>query len=97
MKETTGEPNSETHVEVGEHRDSVTLYRLIPTTGKKHQLRVHLSALGIPIINDSLYPLRKVQEEDDFSTPLKLLAKSLAFRDPLSGREHYFESGSMLR
>lgn len=96
MKETTGEPNSETYVEVGEHRDSVTLYRLLPTTGKKHQLRVHLSALGIPIINDTLYPLRTAREEDDFSKPLKLLAKSISFRDPLSGQEHYFESSARL-
>ncbi len=96
MTETTGEPNSETYVEVGEHRDSATLYRLIPATGKKHQLRVHLAALGIPMINDTLYPLRKVQEEVDFSRPLKLLAKSISFQDPLSGQERYFESGGKL-
>jgi tRNA pseudouridine32 synthase/23S rRNA pseudouridine746 synthase len=93
MKEAAGESNSETYIEVRENRDSVTLYELIPITGKKHQLRVHLSALGIPIINDTLYPLRRVPEEDDFSTPLKLLAKSISFHDPISGQEHYFESG----
>ncbi|MBC8029761.1 MAG: pseudouridine synthase [Pyrinomonadaceae bacterium] len=96
MKEAAGEPNSETYIEVRENRDSVTLYQLIPITGKKHQLRVHLSALGIAIVNDALYPLRTVPEEDDFSTPLKLLAKSISFQDPLSGREHYFESGRKL-
>lgn len=96
MTEVPGQPNSETYIEVRENRDSVTLYELIPTTGKKHQLRVHLSALGIPIINDTLYPLRSVLGENDFSTPLKLLAKSISFQDPLSGQEHYFESNGKL-
>ena len=96
MKEAAGEPNSETYIEVRENRDSVNLYELIPITGKKHQLRVHLSVLGIPIINDALYPLRSVPAEDDFSRPLKLLAKSISFQDPLSGQERYFESGGKL-
>jgi tRNA pseudouridine32 synthase / 23S rRNA pseudouridine746 synthase len=96
MKEAAGEPNSETYVEVRKHSDSVTLYQLIPVTGRKHQLRVHLSALGIAIINDTLYPSRSLPEEDDFSRPLKLLAKSISFQDPLSGQEHYFESRGKL-
>ena len=96
MKETAGDPNAETCIDILEHRDSVTLYQLIPITGKKHQLRVHLSALGIPIINDTFYPFTSVQEEDDFSAPLKLLAKSISFQDPVSGQEHYFESGAEL-
>lgn len=96
MKEAAGEPNSETYVEVLENRDSVTLYQLIPVTGRKHQLRVHLSALGIAIINDTLYPWRRFPADDDFSRPLKLLAKSISFQDPLSGQEHYFESRGKL-
>jgi tRNA pseudouridine32 synthase/23S rRNA pseudouridine746 synthase len=96
MKEAAGEPNSETYIEVCEQRGSVTLYQLIPITGKKHQLRVHLSALGIAIINDDFYPLRSVPGEDDFSRPLKLLAKSISFQDPLNGKERYFESGAKL-
>lgn len=101
MKEVEGEANSETHIEVLENSGGETgdasLYRLKPLTGRKHQLRVHLSALGIPIVNDRLYPRTSVDSrwdsEDDFSNPLKLLAKSISFRDPLTGREHYFESG----
>lgn len=96
MKEAAGEPNSETYIEVLKNRDSVTLYQLIPITGRKHQLRVHLSVLGIAIINDTLYPRRSFPEDDDFSRPLKLLAKSISFQDPLSGQEHYFESGGKL-
>lgn len=96
MKETAGAPNSETHIEVRKLRDSATLYQLIPVTGKKHQLRVHLAALGIPILNDALYPLLNVQERDDYSAPLRLLAKSISFQDPLTGKEQYFESGAEL-
>ncbi len=92
MMEAAGEPNSETNINVLKNTDSGSRYRLIPVTGRKHQLRVHLSALGIAIVNDTLYPQINSLEQDDFSRPLKLLAKSISFRDPLSGRECYFES-----
>ena len=96
MKEAAGEPNSETTIEILRKGDSVTLYQLIPITGRKHQLRVHLSALGIPIINDTLYPRISFSDQDDFASPLKLLAKSISFQDPLSGQERYFESSGKL-
>ena len=102
MKEVEGEPNSETHIDVlrkagpPAEQDGVRLYQLRPVTGRKHQIRIHLSALGIPIINDKLYPNMSFLSEDDFSKPLKLLAKSVSFHDPLSGRERYFESGRKL-
>ena len=96
MKEVPGEANSETHVSVIRNLGSFSLYQLLPLTGRKHQLRLHLAALGIPIINDKLYPALIPSETHDFSRPLKLLAKSITFRDPLSGREHYFESGIRL-
>ena len=70
MRETNGEPNSQTYIEQL-NNDSVTLYQLLPTTGRKHQLRVHLSALGIPILNDTLYPQRSFSEDADFSEPAK--------------------------
>jgi tRNA pseudouridine32 synthase/23S rRNA pseudouridine746 synthase len=96
MKEVEGEPNSETHVEVLGTARGATLYRLIPVTGRKHQLRLHLSALGMPIVNDRLYPDVWPAEYDDFSSPLKLLAKSVSFRDPLTGCERHFESARQL-
>jgi tRNA pseudouridine32 synthase/23S rRNA pseudouridine746 synthase len=99
MKEAGGEPNSETRVEVLAARvkvdggaDPLSLYRLRPVTGRKHQLRLHLSALGAPVVNDRLYPEAMPDGPDDFSRPLKLLARSLSFRDPLTGRARHFES-----
>jgi len=96
MKEVPGEANSETHISVISNLGSLSLYQLLPYTGRKHQLRLHLAALRIPVINDKLYPELNPSETDDFSRPLKLLAKSISFKDPLSGREHYFESGTKL-
>jgi tRNA pseudouridine32 synthase / 23S rRNA pseudouridine746 synthase len=93
MKEVAGEPNSETRVDVLRHLgDGGTLYEARPLTGRKHQVRVHLAALGMPILNDRLYPAALPDAADDFSAPLKLLARSVAFRDPLTDRAHHFES-----
>lgn len=92
MEEIPGISNSETLIDVIERRDALSLYELKPTTGKKHQLRVHLASLGAPIMNDAFYPKALPCKGDDFSTPLKLLAKSIAFDDPLSGKKRYFQS-----
>lgn len=96
MKEIAGEPNSETNINTLSDLGSFTLYQLIPVTGRKHQLRLHLAALEIPVINDKLYPALISSDDGDFSSPLKLLAKSLSFQDPLTGRQLYFESAKRL-
>lgn len=92
MCETPGEPNSETLIRPLEQRGDLVLYELRPTTGKKHQLRVHMAALGIPILNDAFYPLALPCKGDDVSAPLKLLARSIGFVDPLSGALREFGS-----
>lgn len=92
MQEVGGEPNSETRIELIEQRVTCSLYRLRPLTGKKHQLRVHLAALGIPIVNDTFYPDVYPCKGDDFSAPLKLLAREIAFIDPLDQCERRFTS-----
>ncbi len=61
-----GEPNSETHVDVLEVRGDWARYALSPVTGKKHQLRVHMNALGLPIVNDRIYPPVEPTPEDDY-------------------------------
>ncbi|HEX6184505.1 MAG TPA: pseudouridine synthase [Pyrinomonadaceae bacterium] len=93
MKEVEGEPNSETRVALLARAGAESLYEARPVTGRKHQVRLHLAALGIPVVGDRLYPeVLPPNEPEDFSAPLKLLAKSVSFRDPVTGRERHFES-----
>lgn len=96
MTEAGGEPNSETRIEVIERGNIDWRYALRPVTGRKHQLRVHMAALGAPIRNDPLYPELAVAAADDYRRPLKLLARELAFVDPLSGEFRRFRSGLTL-
>jgi tRNA pseudouridine32 synthase/23S rRNA pseudouridine746 synthase len=63
---------------------------LRPRTGRLHQLRVHLSSLGIPILGDRRYPRLLPEAPDDPALPLQLLAREVAFTDPLSGRPRRF-------
>lgn len=95
-----GEVNAETIIELDERFDganaSLARYRLTPKTGARHQLRAQLAALGIPIVNDAIYPEWLPAMRADFSRPLQLLAKTLAFTDPITHRRHRFESALRL-
>ncbi|MGC4174105.1 pseudouridine synthase [Demequina sp.] len=84
--------NAQTLVELVDRVGENGVYRLTPATGRTHQLRVHMAGLGIPIINDPLYPDVLDIAIDDFSTPLQLLAGELAFTDPVDGTERRFRS-----
>lgn len=96
-REAAGEPNSITGIAVIERMDrNAWRYALEPVTGRKHQLRVHMAALGIPIHNDPLYPELAVRSPDDLDRPLKLLARSLTFTDPLDGGLRRYESALRL-
>ena len=92
MQEVAGPANTETRIEVLESRGAQSLYGLQPVTGKTHQLRVHMAALGAPIIGDRYYPELLPQAEDDYSQPLRLLARAIRFDDPLTGESRLFES-----
>ena len=92
MQEIEGAPNSETAIDVIARGDNYWRYVLHPVTGRKHQLRVHMAALGAPIIGDTLYPQLTEKAADDYQRPLQLLAQSLRFVDPLSGEQRQFES-----
>jgi tRNA pseudouridine32 synthase/23S rRNA pseudouridine746 synthase len=94
MTEVTGEPNSETRIELLEQRGAWARYRLEPVSGKRHQLRVHMNALGLPLVGDQFYPrvLRGPDEAEDFANPLRLLAQAIAFTDPVTGEARRFES-----
>jgi len=49
-------------------------------------------ALGIPIFNDRIYPPVYPTPDDDYSRPLQLLAKSISFRDPVTGEQRAFHT-----
>lgn len=67
-------------------------FRLTPHTGKTHQLRIHMAMLGLGILHDRFYPVLHEDGPDDFSRPLQLLARTLSFTDPLTGRRRSFTS-----
>ena len=92
VREGEGVSNTETLVDVCEKNGDLWRYALYPVTGKKHQLRVHMAALGAGICNDPFYPEVLNDALDDYANPLKLLAQSLRFADPLTGQERFFES-----
>jgi tRNA pseudouridine32 synthase / 23S rRNA pseudouridine746 synthase len=110
MREVGGTPNSRTQIALQRilpaKPDGAGLtaqlasYELKPETGKRHQLRVHMMQLGIPIVNDGVYPIltpeQLVMGEADYARPLQLLAKRLIFNDPFTGNLRDFESPSRL-
>jgi tRNA pseudouridine32 synthase / 23S rRNA pseudouridine746 synthase len=96
MREAPGTPNAETHVAVLARGTNCWLYELMPTTGRKHQLRVHMAALGAPIRGDDLYPEPRPRAPDDYSSPLQLVARRLEFDDPCTGERRSFESRATL-
>lgn len=95
------EPNSETLIEVlgsgASASGRAVLHTLLrPHTGKMHQLRVHLAALGAGILGDTWYPDLLPETPDDHTLPLQLLARELEFVDPLSGAPRRFVSAREL-
>jgi tRNA pseudouridine32 synthase / 23S rRNA pseudouridine746 synthase len=97
--EAPGAPNARTCIDLLEVHGNKARYLLVPTTGQRHQLRVHMNALGMPIDGDCIYPHWQPEVEDTdaawalrYQTPLKLLAKALRFQDPVSGVARCFVS-----
>jgi tRNA pseudouridine32 synthase/23S rRNA pseudouridine746 synthase len=95
MEETAGPPNAETRIDLlaANHVSGLGLYQLEPLTGRTHQLRVQMAALGIPIVHDTMYPvLQPADAPVDYQRPLQLLAQAIAFDDPLTGQRRAFAS-----
>lgn len=96
MQAVSGPANAWTTLQVLERGSAYWRYRLQPQTGRKHQLRVQMAALGAALRHDPLYPQLQAHDADDFTQPLQLLARSLHFDDPLSGLPRHFLSQRQL-
>ena len=97
QQEMPGRPNTSTHIELLATRGALARYELRPITGHRHQLRVHMAALGLPILGDGIYPELTPEGQIDYRHPLQLLAKSIEFTDPLTGLPMRFESRRQLK
>jgi len=105
-----GEPNAHTQIELlrrlsrrdghGGPARELAHYRLTPVTGRRHQLRAQLDALGMPIVGDRMYPTLwpepAADAPPDYTRPLQLLAREINFTDPLSGAPTRFVSRRQL-
>lgn len=87
-----GTVNARSRLELVETREHLARFHLQPLTGKTHQLRIHLSGIGYPILHDRYYPALETERADDFTRPLQLLARSLTFSDPVTGVQRSFQS-----
>ncbi|GAA4474570.1 RluA family pseudouridine synthase [Rhodococcus olei] len=91
-REVPGEPNAHTEIDLIEVAGEHARYRLLPTTGRTHQLRLHMWSLGVPVVGDDFYPTLRDRAPGDFTDPLRLLARSVRFPDPVTGETRVFTS-----
>jgi len=96
MRVAEGEANSHYVIRCLQQTSQKALFELNPVTGKTHQLRVHMQALGWPILNDKYYPQLQPLSADNYSAPLQLLAKELQFIDPVTQHPRRFSCDSNL-
>jgi tRNA pseudouridine32 synthase/23S rRNA pseudouridine746 synthase len=96
LQEVEGAANAETHIALLETNGAWARYQLSPRTGRRHQLRVHMAGLGLPIRYDRFYP-EVDNSPEDLARPLQLLAKAIGFTDPVTGEPRWFESQRSLQ
>ncbi len=95
-EEINAETNAITQINLDKNENNLCYFSLHPETGQKHQLRVHMSLIGYPVLNDRFYPELFPEEADDYPKPLKLLAEIISFKDPITGRLIEFKSEQSL-
>lgn len=86
-----------TSVELLAVSGALARYQLTPHSGRRHQLRVHMSALGLPILGDRIYPDLMTEGSGEGAMPLQLLAQRVAFIDPVTGETREFQSQFTLK
>ena len=78
-----------THFKVIKRFDKYTLLEVKIDTGRTHQIRVHLSEIGHPVVGDEIYSNGK----NEFGVHGQLLhAKSLDFKHPITGKDMHLEA-----
>ncbi len=96
MRETEGAVNARTRIRLVEKRGERGRFEIEPLSGKQHQIRLHMARIGAPIAHDWLYPELQPEPKSGFDRPLMLLARELAFTDPVSGEARVFRSAREL-
>lgn len=91
---TTRPRNAITQYEVLERYGEFSLLAVRPQTGRTHQIRVHLSHLGHPVMGDKIYGPRKKKDLDkDLEVSRQMLhAQQLGFDHPQTGRRMEFSA-----
>lgn len=92
MQAVAGAVNARSQIKLLAFRENRAQFQLSPITGKKHQLRLHMSGLGFSILHDRYYPELLPKQADDFAKPLQLIARRVKFIDPVSGKHLEFFS-----
>ena len=81
--------NAITHFKVIERYKNYTLLEVKIETGRTHQIRVHLSEIGYPIVGDAVYSNGK----NEWGIKGQCLhAKSLKFKHPITGKDMFIEA-----
>ena len=77
-----------THYEVLHSSKTGTLLKLTPTTGRTHQLRIHLQAIGHPIVGDAIYGIKNEKQSlclhcYEMEVPLYAKREKIIVKSPL--------------
>jgi len=84
----SGKPSITKYELLSIDKDNNSIVRLIPVTGRSHQLRVHMSSIGHPILGDELYG---ISQSRNFSTRLLLHSEKISFEHPVTGKRIVIE------